>query len=735
MAENSPTAGAAPRADYDILGAEVHRKAMDEIAREMGITLVRTSGSPVVTEAKDLSCSVLDDKVEQIGFSSFVGLHISTSFLGIQAVLENYSIDELAPGDAFIVNDPHSSGALHQGDVGVIMPYYYDGEFVAWGYVNEHTIDVGGYGVSGFAAGARDVFWEGLRFPAVRFMQGGELSREWRLFLSNNVRAPSAVMNDLRSMVAAVNTGQTRLTRALDQFGVNAHREYCEINKELSERMVRRRIASLPDGVYQSTDWVEYDGLGEPMLIELSLAMTVSGDEMRMDFRGAPQIAGPINGARPAILGQAMNTLQCVLLYDVPPNAGLWRPLEIDLGPEGTIVNSVPPAPVSYAHVGTGMRIDKLVRDVLSQALSLSEDPKVRRRVSSQPCEGDMLTTLAGIDRRSGQPTVLFPVAPTVGLGGPAQTIGDGQDTYSNTCNLGVGMSAVEADEAATPTLVLWRRIQPGTAGAGTTQGGHGMTTAFQIRGAETMSGTASNNCADVPPRGVAGGLPGGATDYKVLTGVDLESHVREGEMPTPASIGGTPRDLPANTSLSVDEGDLFFVTNGGGGGVGDPLLRTPERVARDVADGYVVPQFARDAYGVVVGDGYRVDEHATEEARTAIRRARIGRDPAREILPEDRREVGVGVRLDGTSWACGYCAADLGAATGNYRAACVERTRPIADAFAELGMKVRSHESGSVVVLSEHFCPECASSVRVDVGLEGAPPAPAPELVLPTGA
>lgn len=67
------------RADYDILRAEVHRKAMDEIAREMGITLVRTSGSPVVTEAKDLSCSLLDEHVEQIGFASYVGLHISTS--------------------------------------------------------------------------------------------------------------------------------------------------------------------------------------------------------------------------------------------------------------------------------------------------------------------------------------------------------------------------------------------------------------------------------------------------------------------------------------------------------------------------------------------------------------------------------------------------------------------------------------------------------------------------------
>ena len=38
-------------------------------------------------------------------------------------------------------------------------------------------------------------------------------------------------MNDLRSMVAAANTGQNRLTAAIDEFGLEAHREYCAVNK------------------------------------------------------------------------------------------------------------------------------------------------------------------------------------------------------------------------------------------------------------------------------------------------------------------------------------------------------------------------------------------------------------------------------------------------------------------------------------------------------------------------
>ena len=160
-------------ATYDVLRAEVHRKAMDEIAREMGITLVRTSGSPVVTEAKDLSCSVLDDQVEQIGFSSYVGLHISTSFLGVEAVTRNYTPDEIAPGDAFLVNDPHSSGALHQGDIGVVMPYFYDRRVRRLG-LRQRAHDRRGRlrSCRHCAAGARDVFLGRPALPGDPFHAG-----------------------------------------------------------------------------------------------------------------------------------------------------------------------------------------------------------------------------------------------------------------------------------------------------------------------------------------------------------------------------------------------------------------------------------------------------------------------------------------------------------------------------------------------------------------------------------
>lgn len=63
-----------------------------------------------------------------------------------------------------------------------------------------------------------------------------------------------------------------------------------------------------------------------------------------------------------------------------------------------------------------------------------------------------------------------------------------------------------------------------------------------------------------------------------------------------------------------------------GAGGVGDPLHRDPEAVARDVAEGAVSPQAARELYGVALAGDGSVDRAATEQARQTLRDARLGR-------------------------------------------------------------------------------------------------------------
>ncbi len=350
----------------------------------MAVTLVRTSGSPIVTEAKDFSTCLMDTKPEHLGFTTYVLFHVGSSLIGTQVIADLSRTWALRPGDGWIVNDPHTGGAMHQGDVSIIMPTFYRDEHVGWSFANMHVLDIGGVGISGYAPGAHDVYQEGLRFPPVRIIRDGEIDSEWESFIAANVRAPGAVLNDIRSMIAANNTAARKLIEVLDEFGLERHRQYCEINKDLSEQVLRERIELMPDGVYDAVDWNEFDGHDGPdQLLELRCKLEVDGTDLRFDYAGVPQIDAFINSTQGAMFGQAMTGLMTVLGYgDLPFNGGLWRPITVDLGAPGTIVNSIPPAPVSNAHSEVGLRASKLAKDALSQALSLSGDDPVLRRAS-----------------------------------------------------------------------------------------------------------------------------------------------------------------------------------------------------------------------------------------------------------------------------------------------------------------------------------------------------------------
>jgi len=75
---------------------------------------------------------------------------------------------------------------------------------------------------------------------------------------------------------------------------------------------------------------------------------------------------------------------------------------------------------------------------------------------------------------------------------------------------------------------------------------------------------------------------------------------------------------------------DALYVSWNGGGGFGDPLEREPDSVLRDVKDGIVSLDTARNIYGVVFADDSRaVDIAATASLRDQLYAQRLGREAA----------------------------------------------------------------------------------------------------------
>ena len=99
-------------------------------------------------------------------------------------------------------------------------------------------------------------------------------------------------------------------------------------------------------------------------------------------------------------------------------------------------------------------------------------------------------------------------------------------------------------------------------------------------------------------PRGARGGLDGGRAE-QFKRGLDGELH---------------PEDPFGHVVL--EPGETIVSRSCGGGGYGSPGERDPERVARDVAEGWISPERAESVYGVVLDDDGAVDEPATAGRR-----------------------------------------------------------------------------------------------------------------------
>ena len=70
---------------------------------------------------------------------------------------------------------------------------------------------------------------------------------------------------------------------------------------------------------------------------------------------------------------------------------------------------------------------------------------------------------------------------------------------------------------------------------------------------------------------------------------------------------------------VKLKRGQRVRIESPGGGGYGPARERAVEAVAEDVRLGYVTPEGARGAYGVVVGATGAVDRRATDKLRTKM--------------------------------------------------------------------------------------------------------------------
>ena len=611
----------------DPIAAEVLRSRLAAIAEEGAVTVERTACSPVIAESRDNACAIVDAQGNLVAGGGGVAYNFGVCAHAVRNVVARHG-DTLAPGDVFLANDPHDGGGLHPQDVIVQQPVFVDGRLIAWVTNAGHMMDMGGMSFGSWSPSATECFQEALRMPPVRIFRAGVEQTDVWAIIRNNIRVSTMVEMDLRSLVAGCQAAHDKLVAIARQMGVDEFIDLVDSLREATEAEMRRRISRLEDGVYSVTTWTEW----ENAYFVVPCALTVAGDTLTFDFTGAaPQSPHFFNSKPQIITSIRVSDVTDVIAHDLPLSAGLFAPITV-ICPEGTVVNSSPPAPIASAHFDVAMNASMAAQQCIMMAIAASgSDAPGRHLLSGPVAPSSMGLHTWGYMAEGGMPDGWLMLDGAL-VGCSAGNDRDGYDLFSFIVAKQSIIESldVEVFEQRYPVLVSRKRPRVNAQGAGRYRAGAGCEMGYKPYGVPNWTGVMLGMRCRVPLAGFAGGFPGDTTKFWVR---------RDGQELQPVS-GHDP-------GLNLGANDEFSFTLGNGGGFGDPVERDAELVARDIRLGRIAAQSAQKIFGVVVDSNGKVDEQATTACRRNLLQSRLlAAQPARRALPTARRPEGEALPL-----------------------------------------------------------------------------------------
>ena len=714
---------------------EVIRHKLWSINEEGSATMIHVSGSPVV-HATDYNFGLYTADGEMAVIGVYLLVPVYTGSMAIGEFLKRF--DDIADGDVFIINDPYIA-AEHQNDVQFCAPFFHDGQFVAWIGCMAHQVDLGGMDAGSWCPTATDTFQEGLRIPPGRIVREGKLNRELWNIITDNSRMPFTVSNDMTAFLAGLKVAGERLHELCDRYGAGVVAGVMAQSIDASERTLRTILESLPDGEFEHTSYLDRPvapGAPESELLAVNCKMTKSGDELIFDYNGSdPHSAGYGMATRAGTVGAVATLMLCLFGSEVPWNHGLMRPVHV-VADDGKCVTAVSPMPVSGGAAGANWVAMNAAAGCIAKMVSFSDQYS---GLAFGPGDGSWQLAQFGGLNQYGEPFAAMYLDSLL-WGGPAFADRDGVDSGGAMVILGGGTQDVEQQEVGQPLLYLWRREVPDSGGAGRHRGGNGIEFAMTPIDTDEVVGVMATHGTKLPNRtGIFGGHPGSCARFEIVRGGDALRDLSAGRtIERLSAVDGEYEELAGvNSGLVVKAGEIINVRLQNGGGYGDPIMRDPESVARDVRTGAVSDEIAERIYGVVV-HGERSDPEATERRREQIREARRSamRAPglAGASVPDERAGA---APAHGTSWGeslrfvaapataeaqdgatvahCAHCDAALGNAAGDWRdlAATVEMSAE------DLGPLVQLPPE---LVARQYVCPTCVTALWVEVVPAQAP-------------
>ena len=401
----------------------------------------------------------------------------------------------------------------------------------------------------------------------------------------------------------------------LERYGMDTVLTATHQLMDYTERVLRQRIAEIPDGEYRAEGFLDDDSRNRDVRLPIKVCVRVKGDSIEIDLTGsADQVETgfnvPFEGSTKVASFCAIRSLLFgaeTSEIKVPSNQGSFRPISV-IAPKGSIYNPNFPA----AAEARFSQINRVI-DLTYKALA----PVLPNDIIAGSSATLSFAAYSGV-KPDGEYWVFLEVNEGSYGGRPASDGPDCIDSLmANTRNNPLEDLAVHLPMIC-DRYELRGDVMPG---AGRFRGGIGVVKKQRI----LTDGFITHECdrhEDVP-WGIFGGGEG------QCGAVEIYNAARPDDI----------TDMPAKFAGLRVEGDVMAFYGPCGGGYGDPLDRPAEKVLEDVLDDFFTVEHAREAYGVVVDlDSETVDTRATEALRSRMR-ADPRRGESGSVVADRRRD------------------------------------------------------------------------------------------------
>jgi N-methylhydantoinase B len=546
----------------DPITLEIIQNSLQSTADEMFAAMKKTAMSSIIYEVLDMGTGIMDADGELASSGAGIPAFIGVLDKAVKVIIAKYNKPgDIEPGDVFATNDPYYGGVTHLNDIVVAMPVFADGRVIAWTGNIAHNSDVGGMAPGSLTGEATEIFQEGLRLPAIKIISRGEPIRPVMDIIRVNSRMPDVLEGDVWAAIASVRVGDRRLKELAGKYGVTTFENAMNSFMDYGEKASLKALQDLPHGTFELSEEQDDGRI-------FNVKITISETGFAVDLRDNPdQSTNPVNTSRDGVMVAAQMIFKSLTDPYSPANAGSFRPITL-LTREGSVFHAKEPAPIGFYY-----EIELRVYDIMWRCLA----PHMPDRLAAGHFASVCGTFIGGTHPDTGRQYTI--IEPQLGGWGASRT-GDGNSAmfcgfHGETFNC-----PAEINEARNGLYVDRMELNTAPGGEGKYSGGRGIVMDYRIR---TDNGflTAGYTRSKFPAWGIDGGRDG-SPNY-------VEFRPK----------GGEPQRFAFVSGQVTHKDDVIRVVTGNGGGLGNPKDRDPQLVRRDVRNGLLTAEQAREVYGV----------------------------------------------------------------------------------------------------------------------------------------